>query len=83
VPICDAILEPTLPAKTSAEIVGLNSNMVESRAILPAILRGTRGLDSWKATCMVVAAPINKDMILIMPSEPTPTETISRITSPQ
>src|ERR1700712_271652 len=83
VPICDAMLEPTLPASTNADMVGLNSRMVESRAMLPAILRGTSGLDNWNATWIVVAAPINSDMIDMMPKEPTPMETISRITSDQ
>jgi hypothetical protein len=32
---------------------------------------------------MVVAAPIKIDMIAIMPKEPMPMETISRITSAQ
>jgi hypothetical protein len=77
------MLEPTRPANTSAEMVGLNSRIVESRAILPAILSGTSGLDSWKATWIVVAAPINTDMIEIIPNDPMPTDTISRITSAQ
>ncbi|GAB3927172.1 hypothetical protein GCM10028827_19220 [Mucilaginibacter myungsuensis] len=81
VPISDAMLDPTRPAKTSAEIVGLNSNIVESREILPAILLGTSGLANWNATWIVATAPINTEMMQMMPKEPTPIETISRITS--
>jgi hypothetical protein len=62
-------------------MVGLNSRIVESREILPAILRGTSGLDNWNATCIVATAPIKTEMIQIIPNEPTPMDTISRITS--
>ena len=83
VPIGEAMLEPIRHANTKAEIVGLNSSIVESREILPAILCGTSGLDSWKATRTVATAPIKTEMMEIMPSEPTPCDTISRITSAQ
>ena len=81
--ICEAMLEPTRPAKTKAEMVGLNSNMVESRVILPTTVFGIKSLTNWKAVCIVATAPIKTDMMATIPSEPIPTDTISRITSSQ
>ena len=77
VPISEAILEPTLPARIRAIIVGENSNISDSRVAYPIKYLGIKGLFNCKPVCIVTTAPINKDMIETIVKEFTPSLIIS------
>ena len=61
VPISEAILEPTLPAKIREMIVGENSRMVDDLVMKPIVYSGSQGVSMFDAVCNAITPPINVD----------------------
>ena len=76
-PISEAILDPTFPANINASIVGENSNINESLLANPTIYFGINGFSRLIAVCILITAPTNKEIMVTIPSEFTPTFSIS------
>ena len=77
VPISEAMLEPTFPAKIKAIIVGENSSTRDSLVANPIKYFGIKGLLNCKPVCIVTTAPINNEIIDTIVKEFTPNFTIS------
>src|SRR5690349_15159549 len=63
VPISEAMLEPTFPARIRLTMDGENSRMIESLVANPTAYKGIQGLEKPNADWIVITAPIKMEMI--------------------
>lgn len=77
VPISEAMLEPTFPARIRHIIDDENSSSMISRVTYPVTKRGIHGLCMFSFICMQITAPIKNDISSTMPIEFTPSDDIS------
>ena len=62
VPISDATLDPTFPARIKEIIVGENSKIVLDWVMYPTVYFGKSGLDILEAVCKAITPPIKVDI---------------------
>ena len=77
VPISEAMLEPTLPARINARIDDENSSKRISREAYPTVYAGMNGEVMLSSIWITITAPINTDIIKTKGIESTPNLLIS------
>lgn len=79
VPISEAILLPTLPARIRHIIEEENSKSNISRVASPVEYEGISGDTIFIVICIVITAPIKRDIIITRGIESTPSLLISKM----
>ena len=77
VPISEAMLDPTLPARISATTADENSRIIVSRVAYPTSERGMNGESRLMHIWRVITAPMKTEMMAVSPIESTPSASIS------
>ncbi|MPN06749.1 hypothetical protein SDC9_154005 [bioreactor metagenome] len=72
VPISEAMLEPTLPARIRHMMVDENSSRMISRETAPTVNRGNIGESMFNPICNTITAPMKKEIITTIQMEFTP-----------
>ena len=77
VPISEAMLEPTFPARIRHMMEDENSSNMISRVVYPVTNLGIHGLWMFSLIWMQITAPMKKDIRRTIPMESTPNWLIS------
>ena len=77
VPISEAMLDPTFPARMRHMMEEENSSSMISRVVYPVTNLGIHGLSMFSLIWMQITAPMKKEIRRTMPMESTPCWLIS------